>query len=79
MKIQIIFKGVGLVFEDVARGLIRLLGNTSDHNLKVYDSENIDNIMANSSELEATDIGKEETVNLSINSIAHGNIVKKCC
>ncbi|EFA06553.2 uncharacterized protein LOC661602 [Tribolium castaneum] len=72
-------QGVGLVFDDVARGLIRLLGNSSDHNLKVYDSENIDNIMANSSELEATDTGKEETVNLSINSIAHGNTVKKCC
>ncbi|KAJ3648404.1 hypothetical protein Zmor_020209 [Zophobas morio] len=73
-------QGVGVVFDDVARGLIRLFGNTTDHNLKVYDSENIDNIMASSSELEATDTGKEETVNLSIRSIAHGNTVKpKCC
>jgi hypothetical protein len=60
--------------------LIRIFGTNVDHNLKVYDTENIDNIMANSSELEATDTGKEETVNLSINSIAHGNMVKpKCC
>jgi Ras-related protein Rab-21 len=73
-------QGVELVFDDVARGLIRIFGTNVDHNLKVYDTENIDNIMANSSELEATDTGKEETVNLSINSIAHGNMVKpKCC
>jgi Ras-related protein Rab-21 len=73
-------QGVELVFDDVARGLIRIFGTNVDHNLKVYDTENIDSIMANSSELEATDTGKEETVNLSINSIAHGNMVKpKCC
>ncbi|RZC36778.1 ras-related protein RABF2b [Asbolus verrucosus] len=73
-------QGVGLVFDDIARGLVRMSGSHNDHNLKVYDTENIDNIMANSSELEATDTGKEETVNLSISSIAHGNTVKpKCC
>lgn len=49
-----------------------------NHNLKVYES--IDDIMARSSELEPTDEGNEETVNISIKSIAHGNTVdSKCC
>ncbi|CAH1110386.1 unnamed protein product [Psylliodes chrysocephalus] len=68
-------QGVGLIFQKLAQGLLRLQGLTST--LKVYD----DDIMANSSELEATDTANEETVNVSIGSIAHGNTVNfgKCC
>lgn len=70
------FQGIALIFEKIAHGLLRLSGDTMSHTLKVYD----DDIMAKSSDLEATDTAKEETVNLSINSIAHGKSVKsKCC
>ncbi|KAG5872590.1 hypothetical protein JTB14_029708 [Gonioctena quinquepunctata] len=69
-------QGVGLIFEKIAQELLRLSGQGSIQTLKVYD----DDIMAKSSELEATDTANEETVNLSINSIAHGNSVSsKCC
>lgn len=61
----------------MANGLCRMSGH-DNHNLKVYES--IDDIMARSSELEPTDEGNEETVNISIKSIAHGNTVdSKCC
>ncbi|RZC39693.1 Ras, Miro, and/or Arf domain containing protein [Asbolus verrucosus] len=64
-------KGVGLVFDDIARGLIEMSGSGDGHNLKVYDTENIDNRMANCS---------EETVNLSVSGRTHKKSVKrKCC
>ncbi|XP_074035720.1 uncharacterized protein [Leptinotarsa decemlineata] len=67
-------QGVGLIFEKIAQELLKLSGQLQT--LKVYD----DDIMAKSSDLEATDTANEETVNLSINSIAHGNSVSsKCC
>ncbi|CAG9859835.1 unnamed protein product [Phyllotreta striolata] len=67
-------QGVALIFEKLAQGLMRLQGLSST--LKIYE----DDIMASSSELEATDIANEETVNVSIGSIAHGNTVNgKCC
>lgn len=57
--------------------MLRLTGERNDHTLKVYDDENM---MAKSSELEPTDTANEETVNISINSIAHGRTVNsKCC
>ncbi|XP_018568480.1 ras-related protein RHN1 [Anoplophora glabripennis] len=69
-------QGIGLIFEKIALGLLRLSGQKTNHTLKVYD----DDIMATSSELEATDTANEETVNISIHSIAHGRTVKsKCC
>lgn len=68
-----------LVFNNLALELIKMCGEEV-HNLKIYESENIDDLMARSSELDATDVGKEETVNLSISNIAHGSSVKsKCC
>lgn len=70
-------KGIGIVFEDLANGLCRLAGHNNNHTLKVY--EDIDDIMAKSSELEPTDVGNEETVNVSIKSIAHGSSVKSTC
>uniref|UniRef100_A0A6P7F8L7 Ras-related protein RABF2b-like n=1 Tax=Diabrotica virgifera virgifera TaxID=50390 RepID=A0A6P7F8L7_DIAVI len=68
-------QGVGMIFERIAQGLLRLQGVAST--LKVYE----DDMMARSSELEATDTANEETVNLSIGSIAHGDTVKhsSCC
>ncbi|KAJ8978818.1 hypothetical protein NQ317_018908 [Molorchus minor] len=68
--------GVALIFEKVALGLLKLSGDDDSDTLKVYNNE----IMATSSELEPTDTANEETVNLSINSIAHGNSVGwNCC
>lgn len=65
-----------MIFENIALGLLRLSGQKASHTLKVYDND----IMATSSELEATDTANEETVNISILSIAHGRTVKsKCC
>lgn len=57
-----------------------MLGKHCPTNLKVYDNENINDIMAKSSDLEATDTGNEETVNLSIGNIAHGSsVTSNCC
>lgn len=51
-------------------------GQNITSTLRVYDDE----LMAKSSDLEPTDTAKEETVNVSISSVAHGNPVKsKCC
>lgn len=71
-------QGVAMIFDSIAHGLIRMTGQDVGHTLKVYNDFN--NLMARSSELEATDTAVEETVNLSINSIAHGKSVSsKCC
>jgi hypothetical protein len=62
-----------IVFDNVARGLIKLYGTNVDHNLKMYDTENVKNTLV-------TDTGEEENLTLSINSVADGNMVKsKCC
>lgn len=72
-----LFQGLGLIFDNIAVGLCHMAGH-GNHTLKVYNS--IDDLMARSSELEPTDEGNEETVNVSIKSIAHGNSVNsKCC
>ncbi|CAG9813758.1 unnamed protein product [Phaedon cochleariae] len=69
-------QGTGLIFEKIAQELLKLSGEGSSSTLKVFDND----FMAKSSELEATDIGTEENVNLSIGSIAHGNSVQsRCC
>ncbi|XP_056636124.1 ras-related protein Rab-31-like isoform X2 [Diorhabda sublineata] len=67
--------GIGMVFEKIAQGLLRLQGLNST--LKVFE----DDMMAKSSELEPTDTAKEETVNISIKNIAHGDSVNRngCC
>jgi len=71
-------QGVAMIFDSIARGLIRISGQGENHTLKVYDD--VEDLMTKSSELEATDTGVEETVNLSIKSIAHGKSVSsKCC
>ncbi|KAJ3637137.1 hypothetical protein MTP99_000620 [Tenebrio molitor] len=63
-------QGVEILFDDVARGLIKLFRTNVDHNLKVYDTENILGI----------DTEKEEIVNLDIDNGADGNMAKsKCC
>ncbi|XP_060525697.1 uncharacterized protein LOC132701615 isoform X2 [Cylas formicarius] len=70
-------QGVRLVFEDIARCLIKLVGQNA-RTLQVYDDG--EGLMAKSSQLEATDTAREETVNLSISNIAHGKSVRqKCC
>ncbi|XP_019877568.1 ras-related protein Rab-31 [Aethina tumida] len=72
-------QGVGVVFDNIAQGLLRMSADKSNHTLKVYDDD-INDIMACSSELEPTDIGSEEQVSISIKSIAHGSTVgSKCC
>jgi hypothetical protein len=54
----------------VGHGLIKLFRTNVDHNLKVYDTENILGI----------DTEKEEIVNLDIDNGADGNMAKsKCC
>ncbi|KAJ8955868.1 hypothetical protein NQ318_005416 [Aromia moschata] len=74
--VLLLFQGVGVIFDKIAIGLLSLSGQNVAHTLKVYDNE----IMAPSSELEATDTANEETVNISIKSIAHGRSVGwKCC
>lgn len=71
-------QGIAMIFESIANGLLRMTGQDVKHTLKVYSD--VEDLMARSSELEATDTATEETVNLSINSIAHGNSVSsKCC
>ncbi|CAH0552122.1 unnamed protein product [Brassicogethes aeneus] len=72
-------QGVGVVFENIALGLLRMSVGKSNNTLKVYDDD-INDIMAKSSELDATDVGNEEVVSISIKSIAHGDTVSsKCC
>lgn len=73
-------QGIELAFENMALELLNMLNKGSPTHLRVYDSEDMENIMAASSELEATDVAREEIVNISINSIAHGSSVKpNCC
>ncbi|KAK9884065.1 hypothetical protein WA026_005002 [Henosepilachna vigintioctopunctata] len=74
-------QGIEIVFKFVAMELLRMsTKNSSATSLKVYNTENVNGVMASSSELEATDIGNEEIVNMSINSIAHGHTVpSRCC
>ncbi|XP_030760219.1 ras-related protein RABF2b [Sitophilus oryzae] len=70
-------QGVGLIFESIARELIKVSGKIANDDSNFEDD---DNMMAKSSELEATETAVEETVNLSINSIAHGRSVQnRCC
>lgn len=69
-------QGVALVFDNIAQGLLRMSGENLTNTLRVYDDE----LMAKSSELEATDTANEENVNISISSVAHGNPVNsRCC
>lgn len=70
-------QGIAMIFDNIAHGLLRLTGQGVKHALKVYND--VEDLMARSSQLEATDTAVEETVNLSINSIAHGNSVRSTC
>ncbi|XP_044745471.1 ras-related protein Rab-31-like [Coccinella septempunctata] len=73
-------QGVELVFDYVARELVKVCSKNSPTFLKRDHTDDINNIMAFSSELEPTDTANEELVNISINHIAHGDTVSsKCC
>ncbi|XP_045483546.1 ras-related protein Rab-21-like [Harmonia axyridis] len=72
-------QGIELVFEYVAMELVKANSKNTPKANRSYNSDDINNIMAFSSELEPTDTANEELVNISINHIAHGDSVSPIC
>ncbi|XP_017776483.1 PREDICTED: ras-related protein Rab-31-like isoform X2 [Nicrophorus vespilloides] len=73
-------QGIGQVFETISRDLIRLSSDSSVKSLKVYEGDVESALMARSTDLEATDVGRIEEPGISIDSIAHAKTVpSKCC
>ncbi|GJQ82753.1 hypothetical protein Trydic_g19762 [Trypoxylus dichotomus] len=74
-------QGIEQIFMGLARAVIQLSGTEIGHNLKVIDGANCRALVADSSDANATDIGRTEVASWSITSVAHGIAVQKsrCC
>lgn len=72
-------QGIEQVFLSAAKSLIRLSEGELLQSLKVYEGDNGTPLMARSSELKATDVGRTEEPSWSISNVAHATTVSNCC